>query len=578
MFGRSILDLNRGVWVLAVLFLHRIALAQVDQSPADIRGDPASKTEAARAGDQQRPMGAPEAQTALKHVIAPFSAAAVIHPRSVLKSASSQVLPIEMLQSLLAEGPSIDISQVEELVLLFGVHWSSGDMSFAVVCRFTDGFQRDTIMAHLDPVERQPQGGVPVIYRWKDIQGFCAAFAEDQTLILAQERLLRDMFFSKHITGPLAKHLAAGEDGSAVRIVCASDTLHEFLGPLLGGLTDPSVETEGLDAAVELLTAVELDIASDDDAEMKLVLKAHDADSASKLDEKLAGMLRSAGRLFEADIDAARESGATRQEIDLIKYYQRLVSRLANSVERRRDGDQLVLGINSSALAAAGCGVLLGEFAADIGFVVADVSSEAPEPSRMNLKSIAAAMSEYQRVHHTFPRSSMGPDGTPLLSWRVHLLPFLGKQELYERFHLDEPWDSEHNQPLLSEIPDVYRSSELLAEGRTLYLLATEAATLFTPNDKDAVDQPHFQSEAEKILVVEANMARASEWTKPELFAFDPADIFAGLGGLHPGGFFALQADGFVDFVPFITAADELRSRFDRQAPQTVEKPGTEKK
>ena len=40
-------------------------------------------------------------------------------------------------------------------------------------------------------------------------------------------------------------------------------------------------------------------------------------------------------------------------------------------------------------------------------------------------------------------------DGKPLLSWRVHLLPFLAQDPLYGRFKLDEPWDSEHNLKLL---------------------------------------------------------------------------------------------------------------------------------
>ena len=35
--------------------------------------------------------------------------------------------------------------------------------------------------------------------------------------------------------------------------------------------------------------------------------------------------------------------------------------------------------------------------------------------------------------------------GKPLYSWRVLLLPYLGHQDLYEQFRLDEPWNSEDN-------------------------------------------------------------------------------------------------------------------------------------
>jgi hypothetical protein len=46
----------------------------------------------------------------------------------------------------------------------------------------------------------------------------------------------------------------------------------------------------------------------------------------------------------------------------------------------------------------------------------------------------------------------------PNLSWRVHLLPFLGNLPLYRQLHLDEPWDSPHNLSLVPLMPDVFRS------------------------------------------------------------------------------------------------------------------------
>ncbi len=43
------------------------------------------------------------------------------------------------------------------------------------------------------------------------------------------------------------------------------------------------------------------------------------------------------------------------------------------------------------------------------------------------------------------------------LSWRVHILPELGYQALYDRFDLSQPWDSEANLPLLDEMPKEYQ-------------------------------------------------------------------------------------------------------------------------
>ena len=59
-------------------------------------------------------------------------------------------------------------------------------------------------------------------------------------------------------------------------------------------------------------------------------------------------------------------------------------------------------------------------------------------------------------VHHdakqSFPPAyTADKDGKPLLSWRVLILPYVEQNELYKQFHLDEPWDSEHNKPLIAQ-------------------------------------------------------------------------------------------------------------------------------
>ncbi len=47
-------------------------------------------------------------------------------------------------------------------------------------------------------------------------------------------------------------------------------------------------------------------------------------------------------------------------------------------------------------------------------------------------------------------------DGKPLLSWRVAILPYIEEAELYNKFKLDEPWDSPHNKALIKEMPSTY--------------------------------------------------------------------------------------------------------------------------
>ena len=101
-----------------------------------------------------------------------------------------------------------------------------------------------------------------------------------------------------------------------------------------------------------------------------------------------------------------------------------------------------------------------------------------------NLKQIGLAMHNYLAEHKTFPPAySRDKSGRPLLSWRVHILPYLEQAALYKEFRLDEPWDSPHNRPLIDKIPQVYRCPDMGRKpadlGKTTYLAPRGKATIF---------------------------------------------------------------------------------------------------
>jgi Protein of unknown function (DUF1559) len=74
-----------------------------------------------------------------------------------------------------------------------------------------------------------------------------------------------------------------------------------------------------------------------------------------------------------------------------------------------------------------------------------------------SLGSLGKAMHNYQTKHGRLPPAAVySEDGTPLLSWRVLLLPHLQHGELFQKFNLDEPWDSPQNLALLAKMPDEY--------------------------------------------------------------------------------------------------------------------------
>jgi prepilin-type processing-associated H-X9-DG protein len=176
----------------------------------------------------------------------------------------------------------------------------------------------------------------------------------------------------------------------------------------------------------------------------------------------------------------------------------------------------------------------------------------APVACMNNMKQILLAMHNYHDVYGRLPAiANFNKEGKPLLSWRVHLLPYLEQEALYKEFHLDEPWDSPHNKELVRHIPSIYRCPDQRPLSlETSYQVPIGQATMFSGGPKGLripADVPDGTSNT--IMLVETDDDHAVPWTKPNDWKYDPDKPAAGLGRRHPGGLVIGFADGHSAFL-----------------------------
>jgi hypothetical protein len=147
------------------------------------------------------------------------------------------------------------------------------------------------------------------------------------------------------------------------------------------------------------------------------------------------------------------------------------------------------------------------------------------------VKCITLALHAYHDVHGQLPPAVVrDKDGRPLYSWRVAILPYIEEYPLYQKFKLDEPWDSPHNQALVAEIPRWYSHSGLTRDppGTTRFQVFVGTGTAF---ERPGLSLADFTDGTENtLLVVEAGTPVV--WSAPTDLPYDPAAPLPPLGGV----------------------------------------------
>ena len=246
---------------------------------------------------------------------------------------------------------------------------------------------------------------------------------------------------------------------------------------------------------------------------------------------------------------------------------RRLGNEMVANYQPRLSDDRVVLDIQSNT-SIAGIGFMTG-------LILPAVQSARAAARRMtssnNLKQIGLAMHNYHDAYRRLPPAAItDSEGKPLLSWRVAILPFVGASALYERFKLDEPWDSPHNIALLDVMPPVYQNPGLpLTPGNTVYhAMIGEGLAIAPTGESRFLDFTDGLSNT--LLVAEGNAASQVPWTAPDPIEIPEDDPMRPFRGSRTGGFNALIADGSVRFISDLVDLEVFRSLLTRAGGEAI--------
>jgi Protein of unknown function (DUF1559) len=357
-------------------------------------------------------------------------------------------------------------------------------------------------------------------------------------LIAGTEKTLERLRKMKPTERPdLAKAFAAAGDGAVQAVFLPSPHLVKLIDEnvpdlpkqLGGASTKPFTEgvqwaAFGLDAPPKF--------------GVHLTVRSASAESAAALNSATAALMKA--------IVTDKEIGAALPGLD------KVVPLLVPMVE----SNQLVLKLDDKQTRVA------------LGLVLRwAISSAAGVQASVSLKQLVLAAHNYADTNGgSFPAvANFDKAGKPLLSWRVHLLPYLEEEKLYKEFHLDEPWDSDHNKKLIAKMPAVFRNSsrKLNEQGKTVFLAPAGKGTAWPGGAAGARFPASFpDGTSNTILLVLADDAHAVEWTKPDDLKIDPAKPHAGLGQ-RAGVFLVGLADGSARSVKPTISKETLLNAFD---------------
>lgn len=377
---------------------------------------------------------------------------------------------------------------------------------------------------------------------------------DEATMFAGEESLFEAMINAQGKSGLIDMMKKGGDDGQAFAYIDA-EPLRPLLNELaqqIPGMMPPAISR--IRNLPDMLKGIEVSLNIDGSGlQTSIQLHFKDTESAEQGQQIIADAM-DVGKEFALGGAATQFDVNDPVQEATLAYIQRMAADYQTKFAPKQSGGAVSMRVANEAAAGP---VLIGMLLP----ALQQVRSAARRTSSMNnMRQMTLAALNYESANGGFPaQANYDKAGKPLLSWRVHILPYIEQQALYDQFHLDEPWNSPHNRKLIPKMPLAYSSPSVAArEGMTVYLGIAGKNAVFG-KEKTTFGQITDGS-SNTALMIEVGPEMAVEWTRPTDYEYNERQPFRGLGGVNPGVFLVTFADGSTHAISMNVAPETWKS------------------
>ncbi|MDA7874540.1 DUF1559 domain-containing protein [Rhodopirellula sp.] len=503
----------------------------------------------------------------------PADAAATVIMRvsDTLSSPKAELYPIEVINAWCLQNIGMSAEDIDTVQVVAATPGPTGPM-FAAVIRLKQDFNLAKVNSEMvnanDPIDVDGKSCFPIN------SPFAAVLHEydSKTVVLATtnyiDTVLRAGTDDREL-GPLAKLADTTTASGQLSLLASMEPVRPLVMSLLQNadnqIPPPLQDLIRLPKMVDSVV-LSIDIESEN-AGQRLTMFAPNAATAKELQRSLMnGILTARDMILQvatAGMDNNDPIAAASQQ-----YMKRLADRTVEAVTPTQSGREVVMkGTLDYSMTTNG--VL-------VGMLLPAVQSARAAARRMssmnNMKQIGLAMHNHHAAYRKLPGNIVDPTGKPLLSWRVKILPFIDQQNLYQQFHLDEPWDSEHNITLVNRMPNIYAHPEFANKpGMTIYQ-RPRGPKLIMNSDTGRSFREILDGTSNTIMAVETPPNAAVAWTKPEDISISLDNPKSKLFETKRLGINVLMGDGAVRFLGNDLDASTLKSILTAQGGEVLDR------